>query len=48
MTVLLGYIDRCIASMNILLVTSHYAGIVISALTYSKYHIAGNFDGGTF
>ena len=35
-TALLGYIDRCIASMNIMLVTSHYAGIVISTLTYSK------------
>ena len=32
MTVLLGYTDWCTASTNILLVTSHYAGIVISAL----------------
>ena len=36
MTVLLGYIDQCIALMNILLVTSHYAGIMINALTYSQ------------
>ena len=34
MTVLLGYIDQCVASMNILLVTSDCAGIVINALTY--------------
>ena len=33
MAVLLGYIDRCVPSMNILLVTSHHAGIMTSVLT---------------
>ena len=34
-TFLLGYIDHCIASKNILLVASHYASTAINALTYS-------------
>ena len=34
MAVLLGYIDRCITSKNIMLVTFHYAAIMINTLTY--------------
>ena len=36
MTVLLGYIERCITSKNIMLVTFYYAVIMINALTGAK------------
>ena len=35
-TVILGYIDHCITSKNIMLVTFHYAIIMINTLTHSK------------
>ena len=35
---LLGYINHFIASMNIMLVTSHYSGIMIIVLCYLPYN----------